>query len=168
MPSSTDEQRHDEPAMSVAGLGCSQVEDERIALMGLLVEATDRLTRVLGLELERACGLPLSFFDVLLRLTHAPEHRLTMTELAAQTRLTSGGATRLVDRVAEAGYVERQGCPTDRRSVYVAITPAGEVALAGAAAIHLESLDQHLLAPLSAGDRAALRRALSRLVASEA
>ena len=82
-----------DPVVPFAGLGCPTINDERIALMGLLIEATGRVTRTVGLELERACGLPLTWYEVLIRLGRNPDGRLTMTELAAQTRLTSGGVT---------------------------------------------------------------------------
>jgi DNA-binding MarR family transcriptional regulator len=153
----------DGPAL-FEGLGCPDVHDERISLMGLLIEANGRLTRALGAELERECGLPLSFYDVLIRIGRSPVGRLTMSELAAQILLTSGGVTRLVDRMVESGYVERQSCPTDRRTVYVALTPAGGAKLADTTAVHVEGLERHLLGPLDEQDRAALRIALTKLV----
>jgi MarR family transcriptional regulator, 2-MHQ and catechol-resistance regulon repressor len=146
------------------GPSLAGVDDPRIQLMGLLVEAHIRLSRVLGAELESACGVPLHWYDVLIRLGRSTEHRLTMTELASQTLLSSGGMTRLVDRIAEAGYVERQNCPSDRRSVYVALTPAGTHALEVGTAQHLEGLERHLLGPLDEVDREALRVALGKLV----
>src|ERR1700722_141411 len=104
------------PSTEAKGDCASLANDERITLMGLLVEAHARLTRVLGAELEAACGLPLSWYDAMVRLRRTPEGFLTMTRLGAEVSLTSGGITRLVDRLVEAGYVERQNCPTDRRS----------------------------------------------------
>lgn len=139
------------------------VGDDRLTLMGLLVEAHARLTRTLGAELEAACGLPLSWYDVLIRLGRSPASHLTMTQLAGEVSLTSGGITRLVDRIAEAGYVERQSCPTDRRSVYVALTPAGWQVLRRATVEHLAGLERHLVAPLEPADRAALESALRKL-----
>jgi len=143
--------------------GPGLAHDQRITLMGLLVEAHARLTRVLGAELEEACGLPLSWYDVMIRLGRSPEGFLTMTRLAAEVSLTSGGLTRLVDRMEAAGYLERRNCPTDRRSVFVALTPAGTTMLAEATAEHLKGLDRHLLAPLDPDDRAALETALRKL-----
>ena len=139
------------------------VDDERITLMGLLVETHAKLTRILSAALEETCGLPLTWFDVLIRLGRNPDRRLTMSQLAAQVSLTTGGVTRLVDRIAEAGYVERQNCPSDRRSVYVALTAAGSEKLHEATAAHLEDLERHLLEPLDADERVALAGALRKL-----
>jgi DNA-binding MarR family transcriptional regulator len=69
----------------------------------------------------------------------------------------------LVDRIAEAGYVERQSCPSDRRSIYVALTAAGTEKLQEATAAHLEDLERHLLEPLDADERAALAGTLRKL-----
>jgi len=142
---------------------CPESGDARITLMGLLIESTTKLTRLLGAELEASCGLPLTWFDVLIRLGRSPGRRLTMTQLAGEISLTSGGVTRLIDRVAEVGYVERQSCPTDRRTVYVALTPAGQAMLDRATAEHLDGLERHLVAPLDDGERAALAATLTKL-----
>ena len=48
-----------------------------------------------------------------------------MTDLAAQTGLTPGGLTRAVDRLVEAGLVDRRSCSEDRRSWYAFLTPIG-------------------------------------------
>ena len=42
-------------------------------------------------------------------------------ELAAATGLTSGSVTALIDRLTEAGYVERHGDPEDRRRILVRV-----------------------------------------------
>ncbi len=132
--------------------------------MSLLMETHARLTRVLGAELRSGAGLPLSWFELLLRLRRAESGFLTMSQLATEISLTSGGVTRLVDRLVEAGLVERRDCPSDRRSVYVALTAAGTARLDDALALHLEGIERHLLDPLSAGERAALEEALSKVL----
>ncbi len=138
--------------------------DERITLMGLLVEAHAKLTRVLNTELEAACGLPLGWFDVMIRLGRSPNGRLTMTQLASEVSLTSGGVTRLIDRMVEGGLVERTDCPSDRRSVHVVLTPAGTEKLHEATVEHLAGLERHLLEPLDETEQAALGAALRKLV----
>ena len=138
-------------------------DDERLVLMRLLVGAHVRLNRVLGAELEEACGLPLSWYIGMIRMGRAPEGRITMTQLATELSLTSGGVTRMVDRMSEAGLVERHHCPSDRRSIYVGLTPAGLAKLAEATEAHLASLDLHLIAPLAPAERAQLAALLRKL-----
>lgn len=48
---------------------------------------------------------------------------LTAGELAERTGLTTGAATRLIDRLQRAGYVRREADPNDRRKVLVASVP---------------------------------------------
>ena len=143
-----------------------QIDDDRIQMMGLLVRTHRRLTDSLGRELEETVGIPLVYFDVLIHVAGAPEGRLTMSRLSTDVALTTGGVTRLVDRMAEAGLVARQNCPNDRRSIHVVLTPAGQAVLERAVAAHIEGIERHLIEPLSDADRAALRSVLSKLLAA--
>jgi MarR family transcriptional regulator, 2-MHQ and catechol-resistance regulon repressor len=141
-----------------------QIEDPRIELMGLLVRTHRRLTDTLGRELEQQVGIPLVFFDVLIHVGAAPDGRLTMSRLSSDVALTTGGVTRLVDRMADAGLVERQNCPNDRRSVHVVLTPQGRAVLGQAVAAHIDGIDRHLMAHLDDADRSALTTALGKLL----
>src|SRR5438270_12274900 len=49
---------------------------------------------------------------------------LTAGDLAAQSGLTSGAVTGVIDRLERAGYVRRVSDPGDRRRVKVEVTPA--------------------------------------------
>ncbi len=155
--------RPEDGRQAQAVLRDSPVLDERIVLMGLLIETHAHLARVLGAELEQHCGLPLLWFDVLVRLGRSPEQRMTMTQLAEGVSLTSGGITRLVDRMADAALVERQDCPSDRRSVFVVLTDAGRLRLHNAALVHLDGLERHLIGPLDDADVTMLEGILRKL-----
>jgi DNA-binding MarR family transcriptional regulator len=142
----------------------AQIDDERLALMGLLVRSHRHLIDLLGRELEQSVGIPLVWFDVLVHIGGAEEGRLTMSRLSTEVALTTGGVTRLVDRMVEAGLVARQNCPSDRRSVHVVLTPSGQSTLRTAIGAHIEGIDRHLVAPLNETDRTALKVALTKLV----
>ncbi len=62
--------------------------------------------------------------------------RLSAGELAAATGLTSGAATRMLDRLEQAGFVRRTADPADRRRVLV--DPVGE--RVAAATAHFDAL----------------------------
>ena len=64
-------------------------------------------------------------FGVLSALVHAPNHRLPMSRLAREAAMTTGGFTRLADRLGAAGLIDRRGSDQDRRVVYATLTPAG-------------------------------------------
>ena len=154
------EVRTDDGACGVLG----QIDDPRIQLMGLLVRTHRRLTDTLGRELEQQVGIPLVFFDVLIHVGAAPDNRLTMSRLSSDVALTTGGVTRLVDRMVEAGLVERQNCPNDRRSVHVVLTRHGRTVLSQAVAAHIDGIDRHLMAHLDDADRTALTAALGKVL----
>jgi DNA-binding MarR family transcriptional regulator len=67
----------------------------------------------------------LDVYDVLLSLEGAEGQRLRMSELADSVLLSRSGITRLVDRLEREGYVRRESCPGDRRSLWAVLTPAG-------------------------------------------
>lgn len=148
--------------MSSATSACPS-GDEKVQLFGLLLETNARLSRSLGLELEAQCELPLAWFDVLLQLRRSPAGRLKMNEIAEAIVHSSGGTTRLVDRVEQAGLVERQSCPSDRRAIHVAITDAGNAKLDEALNVHLEYLDESLAKQLTEGERSTLASLLTKL-----
>ncbi len=137
--------------------------DEKVMLFGLLFETNARLSRSLGAQLEEACGLPLPWFDVLLQIRRTAEGRLKMTQIADATVHSTGGTTRLVDRIEAAGYVARMNCPKDRRAIHVAITEAGNVKLDEALTAHLEHLQFQMADRLSATERQTLAALLSKL-----
>ena len=87
-----------------------------------------------------------------------------MSRLSADVSLTTGGVTRLVDRMVEAGLVARTNCPSDRRSIHVVLTPEGRAMLERAVAEHVDGIDRHLMAHLGERDRAALEAALSKVL----
>src|SRR3954463_14379525 len=95
------------------------------------IQAWARLVRVSGALLDaveaelKTAGFPaLSWYDALLELDRAPEGRLRPFELERHMLLPQYSTSRLVDRLEKAGFVERLGCPDDRRGRHVSITAA--------------------------------------------
>jgi DNA-binding MarR family transcriptional regulator len=101
---------------------------------------TDRVQQALA-----AADLPpLSWFEVLSAVKRSPTGRPRMSELAEWLTLSRGGITKLVDRLQEAGYLERVSCAEDRRSLQAELTPAGKKMLEEMRAVYEGELDQHL------------------------
>jgi len=100
-------------------------EDDLITLWGLVIEGFDATGRRLQALAESDSGVSVGDLDVLLRLLRTPGNRLASTTLARESSMTSGGLTRLVDRLVRDGLVRRVDCPTDRRVVWVEATAAG-------------------------------------------
>ncbi len=137
--------------------------DEKVQLFGLLLETNARLSRSLGLELESTCDLPLAWFDVLLQLRKSPDGRLKMNQIADAIVHSTGGTTRLIDRLEVAGLVERQNCPSDRRAIHVAITEVGNQRLDAALDVHLGYLEENLATRLTKMERGQLADLLTKL-----
>jgi DNA-binding MarR family transcriptional regulator len=83
-----------------------------------LAAFTDRRLREVGLTSQQAA-----------LLLHASRDARTPTELAAELGTDTAGMTRLLDRVAAMGLVERVRHPVDRRSVTVGLTERGRALL---------------------------------------
>ncbi len=139
------------------------IDDPRIHTFGLLLEAHAQLTRQLDADLHASDDISLQTFEVLLRISRAAEGRITMSALAGGVALTTGGVTRLADRLEKDGLVQRVSCPSDRRVVYLALTDLGGRTLATALAHHLESLERRVASRISPEDTATFNRVLDEL-----
>jgi DNA-binding MarR family transcriptional regulator len=125
-------------------------EDELVVTFGRLLGVANRLEYLLGRAIERECGISHLMFEVLLILGRAGEPGLSMSAIGRAQVLTTGGVTRLVDRMAAAGLVERADDPGDRRGRLVRMTPLGEETAVRAARLHRDNLRRYLADPLPA------------------
>lgn len=137
--------------------------DDRITRFGMLAEGFSRLQRELERSLRSDSGLSLAWFEVMLRLGRSPHHELMMSELADQLAITSGGVTRLVDRLIEAGYVERMACPEDRRVHWARLTKDGRAKLDSATRTHLDELQSRYFDRLSPDELDIITEVMDRL-----
>jgi len=95
------------------------------------------------------------------------DRRPTIKELAGFLGLDKSSVTGLVDRAEDRGLVRRVSSKLDRRSVHVAITPAGKKLVERATA-SFEAEIAKLVADLNAADRDRLVALASRIVAADA
>ena len=81
----------------------------------------------------RTLGLSIPQFDLLSTLTE--QEGISQSELAERLYVTKGNVSGLVDRLVQAGLVERRAIAGDRRSYAMHLTPEGRrLAEAGIAA----------------------------------
>jgi DNA-binding MarR family transcriptional regulator len=117
---------------------------ELAAWRGLLrVHAS--VIKALDVELEAEHGMPVSSYEVLLILSRAPEQRLRMRDLADAALLSRSGLSRLVDRLAADGLLERAACQDDARGAFAVLTPRGQEALRVARPTHLDGVRRRFL-----------------------
>ena len=148
------------PARTAAGEPAdSRLADFRITAIGLLIEATGGLNAKLAAQYAEH-GLAPAEFDVLIRIARTPGQALRMSDLAAQTLLTTSGITRVVDRLERDALVERRACPTDRRGSLAALTPQGLARLDAVLPGHLELVEKWFTSQFSEAELDALLRSL--------
>ncbi len=145
------EWRRERPELDVAPQGIVG------RLHRLAAHLTDELVAVYARH-----GLGEGEFDVLatLRRTGAPYERAP-GELAEHTMVTTGAMTKRIDRLVDAGLVERRMAAGDRRRRIVALTSAGVATIDLAFAEHIAN-EQRLVGQLTAEDQAALEPILTR------
>lgn len=141
--------------------------DEMLAPWRSLGRTYAMVLRAVGREMERTLGLSLPWWEVLVRLARAPEGRMRMRELADSVVFSRSGITRLVDRMAAAGLVERQQCSRDRRGWYAAITEAGQSVLKRARPVHHRGIQQHFLRHLTEEDKSVLQTICGKVLQVE-
>jgi MarR family 2-MHQ and catechol resistance regulon transcriptional repressor len=135
------------------------LDDERLTAVGLLIEVYRGLLTKFAAGLARH-GLSENELEILLRLGRTPKGRLRMSDLAAQTGLTSSGVTRVIDRLEQAGVVSRTSCESDRRGTWAEITPLGLEKVTAAAADHIEDIERWYTGLLTREQLAGLTGAL--------
>lgn len=134
-------------------------DDPRLTAMGLLIEVYEGLTSQLDV-VHAQLGLSGTDFDTLIRLARSHGRRLRMSDLAAQTALSTSGITRVVDRLERKGLVCRQSCPADRRSSLAVLTDAGSELLVAHVPAVIEAIERWFTGVIAPGQLAELLAAL--------
>jgi DNA-binding MarR family transcriptional regulator len=121
------------------------------------------ILRELDAEMIGEHGMTTRDYEVLLYLAQAPERRLPMSALAASTRLTRSGITRLVDGLVAGGLIERVACSEDARVSYAELTDLGYRKLRDAGCTHIASVRRLFLERYSEAELEQLASLLNRL-----
>lgn len=91
-------------------------------------------------QLQRDADLGFVEYMVLAMLSEAPEQRLSMSELSAQTSTRLPRLSRVVKRLEAEDLVARETSPVDRRVSICHLLPAGWKAVVAAAPGHVEQV----------------------------
>jgi DNA-binding MarR family transcriptional regulator len=107
-----------------------------------------RLTGELLADVEAENGLAPSSFQALMFLMTSPGQAAPMNQLSQALGFSTAGTTKVVDRLADAGYVERRPSDSDRRVTYTALTPAGAESVLAASRLLAQALRTRVVEPL--------------------
>ncbi len=116
------------------------------AAWGGLFGMFGRLVRQIDADLQAHFQISHAEFEVLLRLSWAPEQRLRIQDLAARSLLTRSGMSRVVERLERVRLVRREGASEDRRGAYAVLTDDGLTRIRSASRAHVAFVRQHFLA----------------------
>jgi MarR family transcriptional regulator, organic hydroperoxide resistance regulator len=103
-----------------------------------LVRFEIELWNAVDARLKSEHGLPLTHFEPMSVIARRPGCRVY--DIATELCITTGGTSKLVDRIEASGYCRRLANPADRRSSLLELTPEGDRILAAAGA----ALDEEL------------------------
>jgi DNA-binding MarR family transcriptional regulator len=122
------------------------------AFLDVIRLLTERLDRDLQVH-----GIPHGYYEILVRLSEAPDRSLRMSQLAESSISTRSRVSHAVSRLEELGWVRRESFPGDRRGQVAVLTDEGYSALAAAAPAHVESVRQAVFDNLTPRQVVALR-----------
>jgi DNA-binding MarR family transcriptional regulator len=100
-------------------------------------------------QLQRDADLTHNYYEILVRLSEAPDRALRMSELAERSVSSKSRISHAVARLEERGWVRRVDCATDRRGQVCQLTPKGFAALEEIAPGHVESVRSNLFDALT-------------------
>jgi DNA-binding MarR family transcriptional regulator len=109
-------------------------------------------------------GQPLAFFWPLYVVGHSAAESLRIGEIAGTLGITVGGASKIVDRLARAGFLRRAPDATDRRASRVVLTDAGRSFLAAASQTYEAEMTTLLDATLSPAQQREMQRLFRQLL----
>ena len=128
----------------------SQSKIDMAALFSDLIRLETELWDLVEARLRRDHDLALTWFEPMEVIDRTPGCRVI--DIGKALSITVGGASKLVDRIENAGLCERSPNPDDGRSSTIGLTPAGRRLLTAAVRTFSDEVDVWLGGPLSTSE----------------
>jgi DNA-binding MarR family transcriptional regulator len=141
-------------------LGAAQQRDWRAFIDGSL-----RLAEALEQDLKKRHGLSMAEYEIMVRLSEAPDRTMRMAELAWCASQSRSRLSHTVTRLERAGLVERRSCAGDKRGVEAVLTEKGYTALAETAPSHVTAVRDLFVDVVEPDDLVAIGRAFESVIA---
>ncbi|GLK51754.1 MULTISPECIES: MarR family winged helix-turn-helix transcriptional regulator [Alphaproteobacteria] len=139
------------------------LSDETVTAWARLVRISQAVLSKVEADLKAADLPPLSWYDALLELERARPDGLRPYQLQERMLLAQYNMSRLTDRLAKAGYIEREDCSDDGRGQILKIDSAGRGLLQRMWPVYRKAIAAHFAEKLDTGETAALSRMLIKL-----
>ena len=150
--------------MSAGDAGTTRwLDDDEQRVWRAYLEADRLLWEQLDDELQRATGLALSEYEILVRLSERPDRSARMSEVADDVVYSRSRLTHTVARMEARGLLDRRPCPGDRRGVLAVMTEEGYRRLVAAAPTHVTGVREHLFDRLTPEEVAVLGRVMGKV-----
>lgn len=134
------------------------LDEEQQRSWRALVLGTTLLFDRLDDDLRREFGLSITEYEVMVRLSECPDHRMRMSRLAEAMAHSRSRVTHTVARMDLAGLVSRCEAADDGRGRFAQLTEKGNAVLVAAAHVHVMGVRRHLVDVGDPQDFAALGR----------
>jgi DNA-binding MarR family transcriptional regulator len=118
-------------------------EDEQVTWRTYLA-ATKAIGEAIDSQLQRDADIPLTYYEILVRLSEAADRMLRMSQLAERCLASRSRLSHAVTRLEERGWVERRPCADDGRGMLASLTTEGMAALADAAPGHVNAVREQI------------------------
>jgi DNA-binding MarR family transcriptional regulator len=137
-------------------------EQQRVwrAFLGGTTVLMDRLDR----DLRTQHGLSMPEYEILVRLSEAPDRAIRMAELADAVSHSRSRVTHTIARLEREGIVVRGQCSEDGRGVSAVLTDHGFSVLEAAAHTHVRGVNDYLIEDASAEDLEAVGRIMTKVM----
>lgn len=138
-------------------------EEQKIwrSFLGGTIVLNDRLDR----DLRTAHGLSMPEYEILVRLSEAPDRSIRMAELAAAVSHSRSRVTHTIARLEREDLVFRGQCSEDGRGVSAVMTDKGFALLEEAAHTHVRGVHSYLVDNASPEEFAVLGQIMQRVIA---
>jgi DNA-binding MarR family transcriptional regulator len=144
-------------------MGKEQETELKARAWAVLLTAHARLVEQIESALAAAALPPLNWYDVLWALECADGQHLRMSELADHVVLSRPNLTRLADRLADAGLIERESCAEDRRGAYCVLTTSGRALRKKMWPVYRDAIERLFAAHISEREAQTIGDALARV-----
>lgn len=130
------------------------------SFLGGVTVLMDQLDR----DLRTKHDLSMAEYEILVRLSEAPNRSIRMAELAAAVAHSRSRVTHTIARLERDGIVTRGQCSTDGRGVSATLTDHGFGVLEQAAHTHVTGVHDYFVAQASPEDFSAVGRVMSAVM----
>ena len=144
----------------------TRLTEAHVSAWARVVRVSERVLQAVEENLKASALPPLAWYDLLLELRHAEPSGLRPYQLQAAMLIPQYNMSRLIDRIAKAGYVERRSCDADGRGQILRITPDGEAIQRKMWPIYRAVLEREFASKVAEGDAERLAKLLHPLTSA--